>query len=62
MQLQSASSNGSIAGSALWLLYTAGQTAPLADGGKGGLYGIYDSSSDSTFAIVQSNAQVGLDI
>lgn len=57
--MQSASSNGSIAGSALWLLYTTGQTAPLADGGAGGLYGIYDNSSDTTFAIVQSNAAVG---
>ena len=57
--VQSAISGGAIKGSAFWLLLAPGQTAPLSDGGRGALYGIYNS--DSTFQYIASNAQAGSD-
>ena len=52
---QSATSGGAIKGSAFWLMMAPEQAAPAADGGGGGLYGIY--ASDSTFSHIISNAQ-----
>lgn len=53
--MQSAQSGGPIKGAAFWEWFAAGQVAPAAEGGGSGLYGI--KQSDSTWAIIQQNAQ-----
>lgn len=52
---QSAQSGGALKGAAFWEWFAEGQLAPAAEGGGSGLYGV--TVADSTFPIIQQNAQ-----